>query len=72
MLGVNFQLFQSLTYLTHNWRLQFLKFGEWGVGSRGAGEQGRTRRQGDKGTRGQGDKGTRGQGDKGTNKTPNS
>ncbi|MBL1201166.1 MAG: hypothetical protein FWK04_19325 [Nostoc sp. GBBB01] len=33
---MNFQLFQSLTYLSHNWRVEFLKYSargirEWGV-----------------------------------------
>ncbi|MBD2728962.1 hypothetical protein H6G96_22235 [Nostoc sp. FACHB-892] len=37
---MNFQLFQSLTYLTHNWRLQFSKYPNWGMGDKGAGGAG--------------------------------
>ncbi|RCJ39478.1 hypothetical protein A6769_06920 [Nostoc punctiforme NIES-2108] len=50
-LGLNIQLFQSLTYLTHNWRLQFSKYSNWvlgiGHGAWKMRKQG-TGRQGDK------------------------
>ncbi|OYD93843.1 hypothetical protein CDG76_17895 [Nostoc sp. 'Peltigera membranacea cyanobiont' 210A] len=55
-LGLNFQLFQSLTYLTHNWRLQFSKYpliGELGMGDGALGMEDEKARNRE--TRGQGD-----------------